>query len=177
MFINKNFQKNSIMLIKKLSLTLAICVTSLLITNTTMLAADSSDNEEPSEIKLDDADFLNGKREAYNGNLRAAIVYLERSIENNSENPDAYNLLGYSNRKISKNDEAFTYYYKALEIDPRHKGTHEYIGKLFLNLRQPDNAKKHLAKLDSICFFGCDEYTSLKEAIEEYGKSTTYKKY
>jgi len=68
-------------------------------------------------------------------------------------------------------------YNKALEIDPRHKGTHEYLGKLYLNLKQPENAKKHLAKLDSICFFGCEEYTSLKEAVDGYGKNGTYRKY
>ena len=46
-----------------------------------------------------------------------------------------------------------------------------------LVLKQPENAKKHLAKLDSICFFGCEEYTSLKEAISGYGKKGTYRKY
>ena len=81
------------------------------------------------------------------------------------------------NRKLGNNEEAFTYYNKALEIDPRHKGTHEYLGKLYLNLKQPENAKKHLVKLDSICFFGCEEYTSLKEAIDGYGKNSTYRKY
>ena len=40
-----------------------------------------------------------------------------------------------------------------------------------------ENAKIHLAKLDSICFFGCDEYTSLKKAIDGYGKNGTYRKY
>ena len=124
-----------------------------------------------------DVDYLNGKEEAYNGNYRAAIVYLKKSIENNPESADSYNLLGYSNRKLGNNKEAFTYYNKALEIDPRHKGTHEYLGKLYLNLKQPENAKKHIAKLDSICFFGCEEYTSLKEAIDGYGKNGTYRKY
>ena len=127
-----------------------------LMTYGTSFGAGSSDNDDSSSKEMVDVDYLNGKEEAYNGNYRAAIVYLKKSIENNPKSADSYNLLGYSNRKLGNNEEAFTYYNKALEIDPRHKGTHEYLGKLYLNLKQPENAKKHLAKLDSICFFGCE---------------------
>ena len=35
------------------------------------------------------------------------------------------------------NDKAFVYYEKALSLDPRHKGAHEYIGELYLKLKQP----------------------------------------
>ena len=112
-----------------------------LMTYSTSFGAGSSDNDDSSSKKMVDVDYINGKEEAYNGNYRAAIVYLKKSIENNPESADSYNLLGYSNRKLGNNDEAFTYYNKALEIDPRHKGTHEYLGKLYLNLKQPENAK------------------------------------
>ena len=101
----------------------------------TSFAAGSSDNDDSSSTEMVDVDYLNGKEEAYNGNYRAAIVYLKKSIENNPESADSFNLLGYSNRKLGNNEEAFTYYNKALEIDPRHKGTHEYLGKLYLNLK------------------------------------------
>ena len=38
-------------------------------------------------------------------------------------------------------------------------------------LKQPEKAKEHLAKLDSICFFGCEEFDELKEAIKGYEKN------
>ena len=148
-----------------------------LMTYGTSFGAGSSDNYDSSSTEVVDVDYLNGKEEAYSGNYRVAIVYLKKSVENNPENADSYNLLGYSNRKLGNNDEAFAFYNKALEIDPRHKGTHEYLGKLYLNLNKPENAKIHLDKLDSICFFGCEEYTSLKEAIDGYGKNGTFRKY
>ena len=47
----------------------------------------------------------------------------------------------------------------------------------YLNLGQPEKAKIHLGKLDSICFFGCDEYTTLKKAIEDYEKTKVVKNY
>jgi hypothetical protein len=31
-------------------------------------------------------------------------------------------------------------------------------------------AKEHLAALDRICFFGCEEYSDLKKAIAEFEK-------
>ena len=68
------------------------------------------------------------------------------------------------------NVKAFVYYEKALSLDPPHKEAHEYIGDLYLKLKQPEKAKEHLAKLDSICFFGCEEFDELKEAIQGYEK-------
>ena len=87
-----------------------------LMTYGTSFGAGSSDNDDSSSTEMVDVDYLNGKEEAYNGNYRAAIVYLKKSIENNPESADSFNLLGYSNRKLGNNDEAFTYYNKALEI-------------------------------------------------------------
>ena len=66
------------------------------------------------------------------------------------------------------NDKAFVYYEKAFSLDPRHKGAHEYIGELYLKLKQLEKANEHLAKLDSICFFSCEELDELKEAIQAY---------
>ena len=66
------------------------------------------------------------------------------------------------------NDKAFDYYERALTLDPRHRFAQEYIGELYLKLNQLDKAKYHLSKLDSICFFGCDEYDELKEAIQTH---------
>ena len=163
--------------IKNLFLTSIFAVSSLIFANTTVFAAGSSDDEGSNELEVVDVDYMNGKEQAYDGNYRAAIVYLKKSVANNPENSDAFNLLGYSNRKLGNNDEAFTYYNKALKLDPRPRGTHEYIGRLYLNLNQLENAKKHLAELDDICFFGCEEYTTLKEAIQYYEKNKVARKY
>ena len=51
---------------------------------------------------------------------------------------------------------------------PKHRGAHEYIGEAYLALNDLANAKQHLAKLDSLCFLPCSEYTDLKKAIQEY---------
>ena len=67
------------------------------------------------------------------------------------------------------------YYQQALAIDPRHLGAHEYIGEAYLMLNRPADAQQHLARLDSLCVFGCTEYRMLKAAIANYsgGKRAT----
>ena len=64
-----------------------------------------------------------------------------------------------------------------MELDPEHLGTHEYIGRLYLNLNQPEEAKKHFRILKALCYFGCEELETLKEAIEEYESGNVSKKY
>ena len=80
---------------------------------------------------------------------------------------DIQNLLGFTHRKTGKLDAAARYYKRALEINPKHKGALEYQGDLFLMRGDKDAARANLAKLDKICWLGCNEYDELKKAIAE----------
>ena len=60
---------------------------------------------------------------------------------------------------------AFKHYNLALIINPDHIGAHEYIGEAYLESGNVAKAKEHLNILDKLCFFGCEEYTELKEKI------------
>lgn len=97
-----------------------------------------------------------------------AIPLLEKVLKADPNSADAYNQLGYANRKLNKLPEAKAYYAKALEIDAEHKGALEYQGELFLMLDDLKSAEANLAKLDKVCFFGCPEHADLKKAIAEY---------
>ena len=80
-------------------------------------------------------------------------------------------MLGFSHRKQARPDlaKAFTHYRLALQIDPRHKGAHEYIGEAYLMNHQPAEAGKHLAELARLCGNQtCEEYVDLAQAIEAY---------
>lgn len=101
---------------------------------------------------------------------KAAIAQLTKAIEISPDDADAQSMLGYSYRKTSAFDKAMEHYQKALKIDVNHRGAHEYLGELYLEMNQPANAEKQLAALKKACpFFGkCEEYDDLKEAIERY---------
>ena len=55
-----------------------------------------------------------------------------------------------------------------MELNPKHLGVHEYIGEAYLEKGNLAKAKEHLRKLDDLCFWGCEEYTDLKEAVEKF---------
>ena len=96
----------------------------------------------------------------------AAIPILEQALAAKADNSDAHNLLGFSLRKLGQFDKAQASYEKALSLNAEHKGALEYLGELYLETGRPNDARKMLARLDSACFFGCEEYDDLKKLIE-----------
>ena len=94
-----------------------------------------------------------------------AILSLQSAAKLATTDADIQNLLGFTHRKTGKLDAAASYYKRALEINPKHKGALEYQGELFLMLGDKDAAADNLAKLDKICWLGCSEYDDLKQAI------------
>ena len=84
------------------------------------------------------------------------------------DSADLHNELGFTHRRLRRMDKAFEHYRRALELDPQHRGAHEYIGEAYLMVNNLPKAKEHLAALDKLCFFGCSEYTELKKAIAAY---------
>ena len=86
------------------------------------------------------------------------------------KNADYHSMYAYAIRMGDKPnlDLVFKHYNEALRIDPKHRGAHEYLGEAYLMVGNVAKAKEHLAALDQICFFGCDEYGLLKKAIAEF---------
>ena len=111
-----------------------------------------------------------------NKSYEPAIDSLLSAEKMSKNDPDIYNYLGYSFRKINNLDKAAFYYDKALSLSPKHKGALEYQGEMFLTLGQLEKAEDNLKKLEKICFLGCEEEKMLKESISKYkqGKKSNY---
>jgi predicted Zn-dependent protease len=99
---------------------------------------------------------------------KGALPLLQQVVAREPKNADAYNLMGYATRKSGDPNGSLQYYTQALSIDPKHLGANEYIGEAYLMLDQPQQAEQHLARLDSLCVFGCIEQRTLKAAIASY---------
>jgi Flp pilus assembly protein TadD len=102
--------------------------------------------------------------------FKSAVGNLTKAVQENPNDADAHTLLGYSHRKLGSFDKSMEHYQKALKIDSNHRSTHEYLGELYLDMKQPANAEIQLQALKKACpFFGkCVEYDDLKEAIDKY---------
>lgn len=55
-----------------------------------------------------------------------------------------------------------------LQLNPRHRGAHEYIGEAYLKANNLAKAEEHLATLQRICLIPCEEYEDLKKAVADY---------
>jgi len=96
-----------------------------------------------------------------------AIPLLEKVVAADSKNADAFNYLGYANRKLGKHSEALGYYQHALALKPNHLGANEYLGELYLEMKLLPEAEQRLAVLQKACG-SCEEYEDLKEEIDDY---------
>ena len=82
------------------------------------------------------------------------------------QHPDVYNLMGFALRKTGDRTQAMTFYRKALDFDPAHKGALEYQGELYVEFGQVEKARENAAKLERLCPAGCEELEDLREAIQ-----------
>ena len=113
-------------------------------------------------------EFKARKKAAKKRVFQSALGHLNKANEKNPRNADIHNLIGYSYRKLGDTDRAFEHYHIALQIDPKHRGANEYLGELYLETAQLAKAEERLEVLDEACFWGCEEYDDLKEAMEKY---------
>ena len=99
---------------------------------------------------------------------QAAIDELGKALAKKPKDADLLNLVAYSHRQLEHFQIALDYYLQALEIKPKHRGANEYLGELYLQMGDLEKAEQRLQVLDDACFFGCDEYDELEQAIEDY---------
>ena len=87
-------------------------------------------------------------------------------LESNDEDPnnaDTLNYLGFTSRKLGNFTEAEKYYLSGLKIKPNHNRINQYLGELYLNTNRKDKAIEQLTILESC---NCKEYDQLKEIID-----------
>jgi tetratricopeptide (TPR) repeat protein len=83
------------------------------------------------------------------------------------QHADVYNLMGFSLRKTGDPKQAYTFYRKALDFDPKHKGALEYLGELYVETGQIEKARENAAQLEKLCPGGCEELADLEKAIAD----------
>jgi len=124
---------------------------------------------EPSEAApVRDDDYNNGVKAVKAENWPQAIAHLESAAKKHPRSADVHNLLGYAHRKNGNLERSFTHYQRALDLDPEHRGAHEYIGEAWLMRGDATKARSHLNELARICRSDCEEFRDLAKAIAEF---------
>src|SRR4051812_39361538 len=115
-----------------------------------------------------DPDYAQAQKAINAKDWDTAVKFLTQAVSRDDKNPDLYNSLGYAERNRGNMESAFSYYEKALILNPKHLGAREYMGEAYLLTGNLAKAEEQLAALNKLCFFSCLEYRELKEKVAEY---------
>jgi Flp pilus assembly protein TadD len=155
--------------VHELSRLAAIAFCGLVIgTSAIALVARADPSEDAPGTSAAGSDYVAAKKAVDAKDWKSAIRLLNKALLQDDRNPDIQNLLGYAYRNTGNFDFAFKHYNRALELNPRHRGAHEYMGEAYLLLNNIAKAEEHLAALQSICLVSCEEYEDLKREIAKY---------
>ena len=124
--------------------------------------------EADPDLATRDADYAAGKHAGDAKDWAQAARLFERAQVRHPDHADLQNMLGYSYRNLKQYDLAFKHYRRAIELDPRHRGAHEYIGEAYLITGDVAGAQRHLAALKEICMLPCEELADLERAVAQY---------
>ncbi len=102
------------------------------------------------------------------GNFAAALPKLVNLTKTEPKNADAWNLLGFTYRKLGQLNDSNTAYLKVLAINPNHLGALEYQGELFITTGKIAEAQANLAKLKGLCG-NCEQAQDLAESLKAVG--------
>jgi Flp pilus assembly protein TadD len=124
--------------------------------------------EDTPDAAARDPDYAAGKAAIEKKNWAEALKRLQVALKRDPDSADLHNYLGFSHRNLKQMDLAFKHYKRSIELNPRHRGAHEYIGEAYLMVNDLPNAEKHLAMLRSICLLQCEELGDLEKAVVAY---------
>ena len=118
-----------------------------------------------------DPDYVAGKAAIERKDWPEAVAQLLRAEVRFPDSAEVHNYLGYAYRQLGRFELAFRHYERAIAIDPRHRGAHEYIGEAYLMVGDLPGAEKHVAALRAICLLPCEELDDLEKAVAKYRTS------
>jgi Flp pilus assembly protein TadD len=124
--------------------------------------------EDNPSAAVSDPDYAAGKAAMDKKNWPEATKRFQQALLRDPDSADLHNYLGFSYRNLKQMDLAFKYYKRSIQLNPRHRGAHEYIGEAYLMVNDLPNAEKHLAALRNICLLPCEELTDLDQAVKAY---------
>ena len=131
-----------------------------------VMAAGTSDGS--SAASTTEPTYAQAKAAVDAGQFKEALPMLVMLTKTDAKNADAWNLLGFTYRKMGQMDDSSKAYLKVLAINPNHLGALEYQGELFISTGKMKEAKANLAKLKSLCGT-CEQSEDLEKAIKVAG--------
>ena len=118
-----------------------------------------------------DPEYARARQALEEKDWRTAIGFLNSAALRDTRNADIQNFLGYAYRNNGELALAFRHYHRALQLNARHRGAHEYLGEAYLMSGNLAKAEEHLALLGGICLIPCAEHGMLQQKIAAFRAS------
>lgn len=147
---------------------LAAVVLAIVVLGAVFLPARADPVDTDADLAATDPDYAAARKAIVAKDWEEAIARLRKAEVRQPDHADLQNYLGYAHRNLQQFDAAFRHYKRAIELEPRHRGAHEYIGEAYLMVGDVPSAEKHLAALRAICLLPCEELADLERAFEKY---------
>ena len=132
-------------------------------------APDAKPADAKPADKKSDLDFRNGYKLAYDAiykrqDYAGGIAIL--SALGHDDHPDVANLIGFSSRKLGRTEDAKVWYEKALAADAEPYPHLAILRDVASRAGRPrQRPSEHLEQIRLICGQGCEDYTSLRDAL------------
>lgn len=151
-------------------LSAAALIAAVALTSVTAAPALAAGTEDGSSQTAAVGTYAEAKALVYSAKYAEARDMLQAVTAAEPRNADAWNLLGFSSRKLGDLKAASKAYSKALKLNPGHLGALEYQGEMFVQMGEAAKAKANLVKLEGLCG-NCEEARDLKKAMAAAGMS------
>jgi tetratricopeptide (TPR) repeat protein len=83
-----------------------------------------------------DPEYVRGRQAIEAKDWQGAVRLLSSAALRDTRNADIQNYLGYAYRNMGEMPLAFKHYSRALQLDPRHRGAHEYLAEAYLMINK-----------------------------------------
>jgi tetratricopeptide (TPR) repeat protein len=137
-------------------------------------------SEEPPRPLPTDPDYAAARTAFERADWQGVLDNAARVVARRPWDDDAYNLMGYAFRKLGNYRQALVHYYKALDLNPHHRGVLEYLGEAYVDLGCLSQAGEILARLETACKrlmsdssaadwqSGCEAWQDLQATMQAY---------
>jgi len=102
------------------------------------------------EVKKGAKDLEKDKTKKAKKRFEKALDLTEKAVELDDQYFEAWNLMGYSLRKLGDFEGSLVAYGKCLKINPRYVAARDYLGEALVELGKIDEAREQLAWLTKL---------------------------
>jgi len=143
----------------------SVGMTALLLLIPVFLHASASESRESQPARQGaPSAFQEGQAALKQNDYKTAVRFFGAAVEEHPHDPDALNMLAFSERKQGNLADAFQNYEKALKIRPHFPEAREYLAEAYLQAA--------LTELKTLQSYGVDGKEEAEEVVQGFQKAT-----